>query len=299
MLVKSLNMQKSALVFILGIFFINAVHAQMEEKVANNVKSLLEAERSFARLANDSNIRCAFLYYLDDSAIIFRNGEIVNGKEVYKTNNNNKALLTWEPVLADVSASGDFGYDTGPSEYRNLRSYEKPVYFGDFISVWTRQTDGNWKVILDLGIGHHEPQNKEKLTASAILLRNDRRDYKIDFKKELTSREKSFIKSFDEEGIDAYMPLISDEARFYRAGSMPLIKPDSIKEMLNLQKSNKKIIYQLVDGNTAQSGDLGYMYGTATIEFLDTKKVEKTNYLRIWKKEDGSNWKIVIDALLK
>jgi ketosteroid isomerase-like protein len=290
-----------------GTFFIIQLHAQtlesnqsLQRSMNPNITSLIEAERSFARLASDSNTHTAFLAFLADKSLMFRNGEIKNGKELYGNVKDDQGLLTWEPIFADVAASGDFGYDTGPSEFRKSRSDEKPVYYGDFVSVWEKASNNQWKVILDLGTGHDEPKAKPALTVSAIPLTNDQRENKTDFKLELTAKEKNFIASFSQSGVGAYSSVISKEARFFRAGTMPLITYPAIQEMLNQQNNSKKITYQLVDGNVAQSGDLGFVYGTATVEFFDnTKKIEKTNYVRIWKKENSLNWKIVVDVLLK
>jgi ketosteroid isomerase-like protein len=299
---------KFSIVFglISGIFFLFPLHAQtlesnqsLKRSMNLNLASLIEAERSFARLANDSNTHTAFLAFLADKSLMFRNGEIKDGKELYGSVKDDQGLLTWEPCFADVAASGDFGYDTGPSQFRKTRTDEKPVYYGDFVSVWEKASNNQWKVLLDLGTGHDEPKTKPALTVSTIPLTNDQRENKTDFKLELTDKEKNFIAFFGQAGVDAYSPVISKEARFFRAGSMPLITNTAIREMLDQQIKNKKITYQLVDGQVAQSGDLGFVYGTATVEFLDTKKVEKTNYVRIWKKENGRNWNIVVDVLLK
>ncbi len=274
-------------------------HQSSQRSINPNITSLVESERAFARLASDSSTHTAFLAFLADKSLMFRNGEVKDGKELYGNVKDDQGLLTWEPCFADVAASGDFGYDTGPSEFRKTRSDEKPVYYGDFVSVWVKQSNHQWKVILDLGVGHSEPKSRAALAISAIPLTNDQRENKTDFKLELTAKENDFIASFVQSGVAAYASVISKEARFFRVGTMPLITNTAVQEMLNQQIKNKKITYQLVDGQVAQSGDLGFVYGTATIEFLDTKKVEKTNYVRIWKKENGQNWNIVVDVLQK
>ena len=299
---------KFAIVFglVSGVFFLSRLHAQTlesnqspQKSMNPNLASLIEAERSFARLASDSNTHTAFLAFLADKSLMFRNGEIKDGKELYGNVKDDQGLLTWEPCFADVAASGDFGYDTGPSQFRKARTDEKPVYYGDFVSVWEKASNNQWKVVLDLGTGHDGPKAKPALTVSTIPLANDQRENKTDFRLQLTEKEKNFITSFEQAGVDAYSPVISIEARFFRAGSMPFITNTAIREMLDQQIKNKKISYQPMDAHVAQSGDLGFVYGTATIEFLDTKKVEKTNYVRIWKKENAKDWNIVVDVLLK
>ena len=57
--------------------------------------------------------------------------------------------LHWEPRLGDVAASGDLGYLTGPAEYVMPG---KPNTYTCYFSVWKRQPDGEFRVILDIGV---------------------------------------------------------------------------------------------------------------------------------------------------
>jgi hypothetical protein len=57
--------------------------------------------------------------------------------------------LLWEPRLGDIASSGDLGYLTGPAEYVNPG---KPSAYTCYFSVWKRQPDGEYRVILDVGI---------------------------------------------------------------------------------------------------------------------------------------------------
>jgi len=54
-----------------------------------------------------------------------------------------------------------------------------------------------------------------------------------------------------------------------------------------------------MDGDIASSGDLAFVYGKALIETAkDGATQTKTfSYMRFWKKEDGKNWKIVVDLI--
>jgi ketosteroid isomerase-like protein len=62
------------------------------------------------------------------------------------------ASLTWDPAFVDVSASGDLGYTWGrymlivPSSKAGAPPYTK---VGTYATVWKRQPNGKWKVVLD------------------------------------------------------------------------------------------------------------------------------------------------------
>ena len=60
--------------------------------------------------------------------------------------------LTWTPVHADMAASGDLGYTFGTYEFRSKDKDGKPtVEYGKYASVWKKQKDGSWKVVMDMG----------------------------------------------------------------------------------------------------------------------------------------------------
>jgi ketosteroid isomerase-like protein len=62
------------------------------------------------------------------------------------------ASLTWKPSEAEVSSSGDLGYTWGRYEYRDKAADGRSVVeTGSYVTIWRRQADGSWKVVLDGG----------------------------------------------------------------------------------------------------------------------------------------------------
>lgn len=60
--------------------------------------------------------------------------------------------LTWTPTDAMMGPSGDMGYTWGHFEGRSKDANGNPVLTsGRYITVWRKQADGNWKVVLDAG----------------------------------------------------------------------------------------------------------------------------------------------------
>ncbi|MGH9424802.1 MAG: YybH family protein, partial [Terriglobia bacterium] len=112
--------------------------------------SLIEAERAFAATSLAKGTRAAFLEFLAEDSVLFRPGPIP-GKKWIEEHPAPSTFLTWEPAFADVAQSGDLGYTTGPWEIRPTGPKDKPTAYGHFVSVWKRQTDGLWKVVVDLG----------------------------------------------------------------------------------------------------------------------------------------------------
>ncbi|MCB2203384.1 nuclear transport factor 2 family protein [bacterium] len=60
--------------------------------------------------------------------------------------------LTWEPLMADVAASGELGYTHGRYTFSSVdENGRRTTTYGYYITVWKRQGDGSWKFVLDAG----------------------------------------------------------------------------------------------------------------------------------------------------
>jgi len=60
--------------------------------------------------------------------------------------------LTWTPTDATMGPSGDIGYTWGHFEGHSKDANGNPVTTtGRYITIWRKQPDGTWKVVLDAG----------------------------------------------------------------------------------------------------------------------------------------------------
>jgi len=60
--------------------------------------------------------------------------------------------LTWTPTDAQMGPSGDMGYTWGHFEGHSKDANGNPVTTtGRYITIWRKQPDGSWKVVLDAG----------------------------------------------------------------------------------------------------------------------------------------------------
>jgi len=66
--------------------------------------------------------------------------------------------LVWTPTDAVMGPSGDIGYTWGHFEGHSKDANGNAVTTtGRYITIWRKQTDGSWKVVLDAGA--NEPAN--------------------------------------------------------------------------------------------------------------------------------------------
>jgi ketosteroid isomerase-like protein len=118
--------------------------------------TLKQLEADFMKAAAQRGSAGYMSYYADDAVELPNGGPVIQGKEniakgmAFLDDKNNH--LTWTPTGADISSSGDLGYTYGAYEFRSKDKDGKLVLdHGKYTSIWKKQKDGSWKVVLDMG----------------------------------------------------------------------------------------------------------------------------------------------------
>lgn len=131
-------------------------YARSSELSFDNPETLKQMEAEFMKAAADRGSAGYMSYYSDDAVEVLNGAPIIQGKVNIAKNmgflDDKNNHLTWKPVGADISSSGDLGYTYGTFEFRSLGKDGKPsVERGKYTSIWKKQKDGSWKVVLDMG----------------------------------------------------------------------------------------------------------------------------------------------------
>jgi ketosteroid isomerase-like protein len=199
-----------------------------------------------------------------------------------------------------VAQSGDLGYTTGPWEIRPSGPKDKPTAYGHFVSVWKRQTDGAWKVVLDLGISHAASGGISKTLQPTNFKAGPekaRRNVHIDEERsELLAFDRELANSISEKGpAQAYLRYLADDARLYRAKIFPVVGKREIFALLS--QSAAKPTLRPDRAGISNAADLGYAYGTSRSMALGSSDAAGTasNYLHIWRRK-GNRWTLVLDV---
>jgi ketosteroid isomerase-like protein len=284
---------------LVALFLIVTVNslAQKESARMTNRRALVQAEHDFAKAAATKGTREAFLEFLADDGIVFHPGP-VNGKKSWQERPARKGLLSWEPVFADVSRAGDLGYTTGPWEFRPNSPDDKPVAFGQYFTIWKKQSDSSWKAVLDRGVSHEQPS----VTAQLRFPKDDadappqdesrwsNRDTRL-----LMKLENEFSAASSSEGTaKAFGSCLADDVRLLRENSFPAEGKQAALALLLTKQGT--LMWKPAMADISQSGDLGYTYGTFEFKGADNKS-EHGSYVRVWKKDTGGKWRVVIDIL--
>jgi ketosteroid isomerase-like protein len=150
-------MKKLAVVlFLLGLF---AAGALAPDKSLTGSALLLKLEADFARAVAEHG-HDAFLTYFAEDGVEIDSGSVATKDDMRKQGPWAPGTsLTWTPVKAEMAASGDFGYTYGNYVYKVKDKDGKLVTEnGKYTTIWKKQKDGSWKVILDTGNASPAPK---------------------------------------------------------------------------------------------------------------------------------------------
>ena len=144
------------LVVLVPTFILPHAHPTVSASPKATADTLKQLEGEFMQAAAEKGSQGYMSYYADDSVELPNGGAIIPGKANiakgmgFLDDKNNR--LSWTPVGADISASGDLGYTYGNFQFHSKDKDGKPtVEYGKYTSIWKLQKDGTWKVVLDMG----------------------------------------------------------------------------------------------------------------------------------------------------
>jgi uncharacterized protein (TIGR02246 family) len=95
--------------------------------------------------------------FAEDGVLLGRNGKVFKGPQ--------QILERQKPVMegagkgvkatvttVDVWLNGDTAYETGKYSYKFQEKGKPVIEEGRYVTIWKRQSDGSWKIIVDMGI---------------------------------------------------------------------------------------------------------------------------------------------------
>ena len=105
--------------------------------------------------------------------------------------------------------------------------------------------------------------------------------------------DRKFSHLSKEQGIlKAFIQFLAQKTRVMRSQLLPESNRDKAVALVAQEKGT--LTWEPSGGDIAKSGDLGYTYGLSQRDV--DGKVEKGNYVRAWRKENG-DWKVAVDVM--
>ncbi len=275
---------------------VTAVAAQTDTPARAAFEQMADAERAFVQVAQTKNWRLAFLEYFVDGIRGFEGEDIKEGLR-RQPDPPNGLEFWWEPRYGDVAASGELGWLTGPVRRRLASVNDGQPIFGNYASIWKRQADGAFKVILDVGINTPDaapfPPGLTRVPMPNRYTGPEKGAAATDSLRAADRRLTSELVAGGQAA--AYAKSMAPFARFHRTGHMPLTERG--ESLAWLEKQPAWTAAETSFAEAAQSGDLGYTWGSYAIAPSGSVKPETGHYVRVWSRDVDGQWRMVLDVL--
>ena len=116
-------------------------------------KDLIAADREFDSSTAANGVEGWVSHFGLDAILLPENSPMVAGQDAIRAYASqvmtSEFSTRWEPV--DSFASGDLGYTYGLSKSVRLAAGDKPaVSWGKYVTIWRRQPDRAWRVVVHM-----------------------------------------------------------------------------------------------------------------------------------------------------
>jgi len=151
-------MRKLSLVCLLALLFVPACRVDLEAERA----ALRAADQAWAQTPPDLDRFMSFV--ADDAYTLMPDADILQGKSKIRSLwsgmfTNPGFSLKWSATNVEVAADGRTGYTLGTFEVELQDSTGKTLTrTGKYITVWQKQSDGQWKVVADTAVFDSPPE---------------------------------------------------------------------------------------------------------------------------------------------
>ena len=262
------------------------------------LEEMAEAERAFVRRAQEVSAPQAFMEWFAQDAVGFQTGSPASaqaelGKQP-RPPHDPKVLFWWEPRYGDIAASGELGYLTGPVRMARPDRNNGAVVHGNYASIWKRQADGTFKVVIDIGI---EPPGevpfRPGLTRAPFESRYTGTQIVPLAEASLLAADRAFNTAARTSVATAYEQAAAPAVRLHRNGHLPFESCEAAIAFLKTQPplASAESMYT----EAARSADLGYTWGSYETAPASDGKPRSGHYARVWVREAGGAWRLVLD----
>ena len=142
---------RSSIFAAIASFFISSCQTAGNFELTEITDEIKKTDIAFSDLSKQKGMRVAFLEYIDSTGVLLRPDHYpIIGKDAIRYLKEVKDTvfnLTWLPQNAVVAHSGELGYSYGVYTF----SSKDTSFEGTYVSIWKKNSDGQWKFVLDTG----------------------------------------------------------------------------------------------------------------------------------------------------
>lgn len=149
-------MTPSQRIFGTTVFLLVSTCAAFAQTDSKNLDALRAADAAWLKTYEAKDVDKATAFCDDQGSLLWPNAPRVTGKSaIAKATASAFAIpdfkLEWHPDQIAVARSGELGYTSGTYTWTFKDASGKPASDkGKYLTVWKKQGDGSWKVLLDM-----------------------------------------------------------------------------------------------------------------------------------------------------
>ena len=119
-------------------------------------QAIRKLDKDWSAAAQSKDVAKTISFYADDASALPFNAPIASGKDQIRElwthlTSMPGFSLTFGPTKIEVAKSGDLAYDVGTFELKaNDAQGNATTQIGKYVVVWKKQSDKQWKAILDM-----------------------------------------------------------------------------------------------------------------------------------------------------
>ena len=270
---------------------------------------LAAADQTYADRALEIGRSQAFLEFLGEGSVVFREEGPVDALEEYSSPDFRGNDLTWESHYIDVSRAGDLGLSAGPMVSITADDEGNANSFGHLVSVWWKQA-GEWKLAADmfafipgflsLEVEPNFYDTQPVFEETALPATSEQIGSTM---QALFDADTLFGRSINIRGGErALLRYGMENIRVYLPGMGPAIGGEVASSVYGAYlddqlKTTTPVSLESMGGYLSESGEMGFTYGIMSTNPEEAQVGFSRNYLRLWRLTKSNEWRIAVEVL--
>jgi len=271
---------------------------------------LQAADQSFSNRSDEIGRTQAFLEFLGDESVVFREGP-VDAQQLYSSEafQANATELVWKAHYIDVSRDGDLGLSAGPYAFTGLDGAQEVRRYGYLVSVW-KKNQNRWQLQADIAVAipgvlsldveadYAYVAAVQEESAHPVMARADTNSMQS-----LIDADNLFGRSINFRGGQrALLRYGLENSRVYLPGMAPAVGAEAASTVYgafldNQLDTTNPVSLDYRGGYLSTSKEMGFTYGSMATNTQGPETGFRTNYLRLWRLTQSNEWKIAVEVL--
>jgi ketosteroid isomerase-like protein len=151
------------LLWLLTGYVIFPIGLLMAQNPNNEALHLLQLDRDFDKATAERGVDGWVMYFAPNGSMLGDTSQPTTGLAAIRADmepalSDTNFSLRWHPVKAEMLIPGVLGYTVG--RWERIRKTKEGTVIkktGTYTSVWKKQPDGSWKIVLDTGSPDEPP----------------------------------------------------------------------------------------------------------------------------------------------